>query len=80
MTGKFIIEKQVPIPVKGTRNENGFPIEEMSIGDSFVCPILERNRLAAAVHYRNKIGLPTKTLTRKINNTEMRVWLVKSAK
>jgi len=75
--GKFIIDKDIPIPVVATRDTNGFPIDDMAVGDSFVCSLLERNRLSAAINYRNKKGIPIKILTRKINDTEMRVWLIK---
>lgn len=71
----FTIEKDVPIPdrVSGLKGIVRQTLENMVPGDSFLAPY-SKNRQLAIGEAARKVGLLV--TTRKVSDTEMRVWLV----
>lgn len=68
------IEKDVPIPTDGTRlTAQGYTqtFREMEIGDSVVMDFA----LQSSIYSCSKLA-GIKITTRKINNTQMRVWRI----
>lgn len=69
----YKIDKGIPLlPV--LKRTLAFPLDKMDINDSFVMPLSKRNNLTSAITQRRRSNLPGKFVTRKINDTEIRVW------
>jgi hypothetical protein len=65
----YKIEHNVPIP--DSNSDLAQLVSTMKVGDSFVCP---RERRSAIVNCAHRLGV--RILTRKANDTEMRVWRI----
>jgi hypothetical protein len=71
----YKIEKDIPIPSTKQVGKK-YPLVTMDLGDSFVMPLVDRNSLTAATNYLRKSGDNKKFTTRRISETEMRVWRI----
>lgn len=68
---EFEITNSVPVPTK----RNRYPLAAMKLGESFIAPISERNKLSAATVHAKKT-LNSVFTVRKINATHIRVWRI----
>lgn len=68
----FKIEKGVPIPPHATTSPLNNTLRAMKCGDSIVVPLAKRVGLPQRAKH---IGI--KIVTRKISDTEARIWRVK---
>lgn len=71
----YKIEKGIPVQPMLKRTL-AFPLDEMSVGDSFVMPLVKRNNLTSAFSQRKRNGLGGKFVTRRISDTDIRVWRI----
>lgn len=71
---KYKIDKNVPIPKSRLRKI--WPLADLKPGDSFLIPIGERSYLSQAIA-QQKRRTNREFTTRKISDTEVRVWRVK---
>ena len=65
------IEKGIPLPSAGAPHGT-YPFAEMEVGDSFVIPLTKRPSISSVL---GRYG-PKRFVTRKISDTECRVWRV----
>lgn len=74
MTGKFKIEKGVPMPAYRGK----YPFSEMAVGDSFTVPLAQRNIvLSSAQHWRKRtMNLGWKFSTRTVDDKTARIWRI----
>lgn len=73
-TNAFTIEKNVPLPRKCQRAIK-YPLADMEVGDSFVVPLSERQRVTNTAHmFAKRNG--GKFASRKIDAETARIWRV----
>lgn len=68
----YEIEKNIPLPHGWTKAGVGkYPFATMAVGDSFLMPLAVRNSVSTYASRHN-----IKLVSRKISDTEARVWRV----
>lgn len=68
---EYKIEKNVPILGLSPERKK-YPLLQMEVGDSFVLPIEDRQKV-----YSNASYYGLKITTRRVSDTQIRVWRVK---
>ncbi len=73
------IDNDVPIPSSGSSTETGLlvTLTTLKVGESFVYPLIKRNSVSGTISLGRRSGAILQThkyTTRKISDTELRVW------
>lgn len=71
----YKIDNGLPIPASRNTDGGKYPLRKMAIGDSFIVPLVTRDKVYPAVSYFSKRNPPYKFTIRKTDDG-YRVWRI----